>query len=127
MLVKQGLNCWRRLPPGSTRSPCDGGKLNSNHYRNLPFPSQSGCACKFLFRSSIIARRAVGLILKSRVIVVAFFTLGWTSSCLGQTAPLTPVAVPQQHAAGGVGTASAGELLPGTISGTVVDQSGAVL
>jgi len=46
---------------------------------------------------------------------------------LGQTAPLTPVAVPQQHAAGGVGTASAGELLPGTISGTVVDQSGAVL
>jgi hypothetical protein len=48
---------------------------------------------------------------KSGLIILAFVTLGWTSSCLGQTAQQTPVP----------------DRLPGSISGTVVDQSGAVV
>jgi hypothetical protein len=46
---------------------------------------------------------------KSAHILLAFTTLGWT--CLGQTPQLTPVPSPA----------------PGSISGTIVDQSGAVL
>ena len=48
---------------------------------------------------------------KSGLIILAFVTLGWTSFCLGQTPQQTPVPDP----------------LPGSISGTVVDQSGAVV
>ena len=48
---------------------------------------------------------------KSGLIILAFVTLGWTSSCLGQTVQQTPVP----------------DRLPGSISGTVVDQSGAVV
>jgi len=49
---------------------------------------------------------------KSGLIIFAFVALGWTSSCLGQTPQQTPVQ---------------GQQLPGSISGTVVDQSGAVV
>ena len=68
---------------------------------------------------------------KSGLIVFAFVTLGWTSFCLGQTPQQTPVPSPEnspEHR----GIASAGEQLPaqplyGSISGTVVDQSGALV
>jgi hypothetical protein len=49
---------------------------------------------------------------KSGLIVFALVTLGWTSSCFGQTPQQTPVP---------------GERLSGSISGTVVDPSGAVV
>lgn len=64
--------------------------------------------------------------LKSGLIAFAFVTLGWTSCCLGQTPPQTPVPGPE-HSLEQRGTASAGEQLPGSIGGTVVDQSGAVV
>ena len=51
---------------------------------------------------------------RSGLIVLAFVTLGWTSFSLGQTPQPTPVQLP-------------GQRLPGSISGTVVDQSGAVV
>ena len=59
----------------------------------------------------------------------AFVTLGWTASCLGQTPQQTPG---PEHGSEHGGIASAGEQLPGrpllgSISGTVVDQSGAVV
>ncbi len=54
---------------------------------------------------------------KFRLIVFAFVTLGWTPSCLGQAAQQTPAASPEQHS----------PPLSGSISGTVVDQSGAVV
>jgi len=61
---------------------------------------------------------------KFRFTVFALVTLGWTSFCLGQ--------IPQQTPAEPSGTTSTGEQAPaeqppGTISGTVVDQSGAVV
>ena len=68
---------------------------------------------------------------KSRLIVFALVTLGWTSFCLGQSPHEMPVSgptnSPEQR-----GTATSGEQLPsqrvsGSISGTVVDQSGAVI
>ena len=66
---------------------------------------------------------------KSRLIV--FVILGWTSFCLGQTPRQTPVPSPE-NSPEQRGTASVGERLPdqqlsGSISGTVVDQSGAVV
>ncbi len=79
---------------------------------------------------------------KSALIVLAFVTLGWTSFCLGQTPQQTPVAGPEQQSPEHQipeqpGAASASEQLPGqalsghgspgSISGTVVDQSGAVV
>ncbi len=77
---------------------------------------------------------------KSGLIVFAFVTLGWTSCCLGQTPQQTPVTGQEhspEHSPEQRGIASAGEQLPGqtlaaqrlpgSISGTVVDQSGAVV
>ena len=68
---------------------------------------------------------------KSGLIVFAFVTLGWTSFCLGQTPQQTPVPSPE-NSPERRGIASAGEQLSaqplsGGISGTVVDQSGAVV
>jgi hypothetical protein len=67
------------------------------------------------------------------IIFVAFVTLGCAPSCLGQTPEETPVPAPEQQRVGDVG----GEQVPnrqlsnqqpsGRISGTVVDQSGAVV
>ncbi len=64
---------------------------------------------------------------KPELIAFALVTLGWTSYCSGQPPQQMPVPGPERQ-----GTASAGEQLPGeqlqgTISGTVVDQSGAVV
>jgi hypothetical protein len=55
--------------------------------------------------------------LKHALIVFAV-ALGWTLCCAAQTSPSTPVPDP---------AAPAAEQLPGNISGTVVDQSGAVV
>jgi len=68
---------------------------------------------------------------KPGLVVLAFVALGWTSFCLGQTPQQTPVPAPEnspEHR----GVVSAGGQLPdrrlaGSISGTVVDQSGAVV
>jgi hypothetical protein len=54
---------------------------------------------------------------KSGLMVFAFVTLGWTLFCMGQTPGQTPVPAPELP----------GPPLPGSISGTVVDQSGAVV
>jgi hypothetical protein len=48
---------------------------------------------------------------KSRLILLAFALLGWTSLCMGQSTPPLPTSDP----------------MPGNISGTVVDQSGAIV
>ncbi len=73
---------------------------------------------------------------KSGLIVLALVTVGCTSPCLGQTPQQTPVPPPEQHSSElsseQQGSASAsGQLpdrqLPGSISGTVVDESGAVV
>ncbi len=73
---------------------------------------------------------------KFGLMVFAFVTLGWTLFCLGQTAQQTPAPNAEQHSPeqprlGQLGKALAdqppGPPLPGSISGTVVDQSGAVV
>lgn len=66
---------------------------------------------------------------KSRLIVFVFATMGCAAPCLGQTPQQTPAPPgPEQRTPGGIG----GQPLPdqqlsGSISGTVVDQSGAVV
>ena len=68
---------------------------------------------------------------KSGLMVFAFVTLGWTSSCLGQTPQQTPVPDlghgPQQRGPASTGEELPGQRLPGSISGTVVDQSEALV
>ncbi len=54
---------------------------------------------------------------KSGLIVFALVILGFTSPCLGQTPQQTPAPPPEQHS----------QELSGSISGTVVDESGAVV
>jgi len=68
---------------------------------------------------------------KSGLIVFAFAALGWESFCLGQTPQPTPVPNPE-HSPEQRETASDGgqlsdQQLPGSITGTIVDQSGAVV
>lgn len=58
----------------------------------------------------------MGFDFKSELVVCVLFTLGWTSSCLGQTTlPQTPVPDAEW------------QQLAGSIRGTVVDQSGAMV
>lgn len=68
---------------------------------------------------------------KSRITVLALVTLGWSVSggssfCLGQTPAATTLADPQERETD-PGEPSQGPQIPGSISGTVVDQSGAVV
>ena len=66
--------------------------------------------------------------LKSALIILALFTLRWSSPCLGQASPPGPAVEqhPQeQRPQESRGTNSAPQ--PGSINGTVVDQSGAVV
>jgi Carboxypeptidase regulatory-like domain len=69
--------------------------------------------------------------LKSGLIILAFLTLGWTSSCFGQTPPPTPAhSVQTTSEERGIASASdqpGGAAFSGTISGTVVDQTGAIV
>jgi Carboxypeptidase regulatory-like domain len=68
---------------------------------------------------------------KSGLIVFVFVVLAWTSFCLGQSPQRTPVASPDQHSPEPPGIAPGNQppsqSLPGSISGAVVDQSGAVV
>jgi len=57
---------------------------------------------------------------KPRLAVLALATLGWASFCLGQTPQPAPVVVAP-------GSSVQGVIVTGNISGTVVDQSGAVV
>jgi hypothetical protein len=64
---------------------------------------------------------------KSELIVFAFVTLGWTSPCLAQTPQQTPVPSPERRGIASAGEQLPGQKLPGSISGTIVDQSGALV
>jgi hypothetical protein len=64
---------------------------------------------------------------KSGFIGLAFVSLGWTSFCLGQTPQQTPVPGPEPRGIASGGEPLPGQQLSGSISGTVVDPSGAVV
>jgi Carboxypeptidase regulatory-like domain len=64
---------------------------------------------------------------KSGLIVLTFVTLGWTSSCLGQTVQQLLVPSPEHPGIASTDEPLPGQRLSGSISGTVVDQSGAVV
>jgi Carboxypeptidase regulatory-like domain len=66
------------------------------------------------------------MVFKSRLLVFALVILGWTSFCLGQAPPHAPVPGSEEHGPEDRGTAL-GDQLPGSVSGTVIDQSGAVI
>lgn len=63
--------------------------------------------------------------LETGLISIALITLGWTSFCFGQTPEQTPASAVQGPAI--VSPPQSPQQLSGTISGTVVDQSGAVV
>src|SRR5579862_162929 len=63
---------------------------------------------------------------KSALIVFAFFTLGWISLCAGQS-PQTPATTAPPADATSSATPPSAPALPSSISGTVVDQDGAVV
>ncbi len=82
------------------------------------------CGGIFLLRPAaqcgrrIQVKTSMALQSKPRFAVLALITLTWTSLCFGQT----PQPAPQPPPA-----LTSGSIIPGTISGTVVDQSGAVV
>jgi Carboxypeptidase regulatory-like domain len=64
---------------------------------------------------------------KSAIIILTFVTLAWVASCLAQTAEQTPASSPEPQQ-----TVSGGEQSPdlpssGSINGTILDQTGAVV
>jgi hypothetical protein len=65
--------------------------------------------------------------LESGLISTALITLGWTSFCFGQTPEHTPASVAQSPAIVSDAPPQSPPQLSGTISGSVVDQSGAVV
>lgn len=65
--------------------------------------------------------------MKSGFIVLAFFVLGWTSYCLAHNPKQTPLPDPQQAGASATGQRLPPQGLSGSINGTVVDQSGALV
>jgi len=64
---------------------------------------------------------------KSGLLVFGFVILGWASFCLGQTSQQTPAPGPEPRGVTSSGEQPSGGQLPGSIGGTVVDQSGAVV
>src|SRR5208283_4207434 len=64
---------------------------------------------------------------KCELIIFAFVILGWTSYCSGQTPQQMPVPSPERRGIASAGEQLPGQKLPGSISGTIVDQSGAVV
>ncbi len=67
---------------------------------------------------------------KSDLIICAFVTFGLSSSCLAQSpqpAPLPEQHAPERPATSTDGTTPLSPPVPGSITGTVVDQSGAVV
>lgn len=65
--------------------------------------------------------------LTSGFTVLAVVILGWTSFCLGQTPQVAPGNSAEQPGTASTGEPLHGERSSGSISGTVVDQSGAVI
>jgi Carboxypeptidase regulatory-like domain len=65
--------------------------------------------------------------LKSGLTILAFVALGWTSFGVGQAPQQPPAPGPEQEKASSAGQALPGQPLSGSISGTVVDQTGAVV
>jgi hypothetical protein len=64
---------------------------------------------------------------KSGLIVFALVALGWTSCCWGQASQETPASVPEQPGTELPAAELPDPLLPGSIGGTVFDQTGAVV
>lgn len=64
---------------------------------------------------------------KPAVLALAFITLGWTVSSIAQSSQQTPVPDPEQPIAAQPSDPPSGTIASGTISGTIVDQSGAVV
>ena len=67
---------------------------------------------------------------QSRLFAVTLVSLGWTSFCIAQASPLTPahdLEQTEQHGAVPVGQPEPDQQIYGSIRGTVVDQSGAVV
>ena len=69
----------------------------------------------------------MALRLKSGLIGLAFVSLGWTSFCLAQTPQQTPVPGPEPRENASGGEPVPGQRLSGSIGGTIVDPSGAVV
>lgn len=71
----------------------------------------------------------MSFVFKRGLVVFAWITLGWVASCLGQSAARTPDSdTAQQEGAAMIATGDQpSQPSPGTVSGTVVDQSGAVI
>lgn len=64
---------------------------------------------------------------KSGLTVLAFAAFGWALSCLGQTAPQAAAPAQQNVDMPSVGARVPDQKSPGSISGTIVDQSGALV
>jgi len=64
---------------------------------------------------------------QSRLIILALLTLSCAWPCLGQTPQQTPTPAPEHQSVASSGEQLPDQQLPGSISGTVVDQSGAVV
>jgi hypothetical protein len=64
---------------------------------------------------------------KFGLIVLMFFILGWMSYCLAQSPVGAPLPDPQQTGATGKDSQLPTQEPPGSISGTILDQSGALL
>jgi hypothetical protein len=66
--------------------------------------------------------------LKCGLIVLAFVAPGWTSFCFGQTPAVDPTQkVSVSNGGQSPALQSSGSITPGSINGTIVDQSGAVV
>jgi hypothetical protein len=65
--------------------------------------------------------------LKYGLIVLAFMALGWRPFCLGQASQPMLAASPQHHEAASDGAPPSAQRSSGSVSGTVMDQSGAVI
>ncbi|MGA8489824.1 MAG: carboxypeptidase-like regulatory domain-containing protein [Terriglobales bacterium] len=65
--------------------------------------------------------------LKCGLMILAFVTLGWTSIGFGQTSQPTGTVSPADQDKAGIGDQGPAQQSPGSINGTIVDQSGAVV
>ena len=65
--------------------------------------------------------------LRSGLTVASLIVLAWTSSCLCQTPAPTSESGPEQQGASSISEAASDPALRGTIRGTVVDQTGALV
>jgi hypothetical protein len=69
----------------------------------------------------------MGFQFNSGFLAIAIICLGWASSALGQVSQRTPLPEPEHQQAESASVPRSEQPLSGSISGTVVDQSGAVI